>query len=53
MVVPEEIEELIKLRDQARSDQDYKLADKIRNQLGDSGILVEHSSGGSIWIIIR
>ena len=53
VLVPEEIEELIKLRNQARSDQDYKLADKIRNQLGDSGILVEDSSDGTIWKIIR
>ena len=49
----EEIEKLILLRNEARNNKDYELADKIRHQLGDSGILVEDSSDGTIWKIIR
>ena len=50
---PEEIEKLILLRNEARNNKDYELADKIRHQLGDSGISVEDSSDGTIWKIIR
>ena len=49
----EEIEKLIKSRDQARNNKDFKLADEIRNKLGDSGILVEDSSHGTIWKIMK
>jgi len=49
----EEIEKLILLRNEARNNKDYELADKIRHQLGDSGILVEDNSDGTIWKIIR
>jgi cysteinyl-tRNA synthetase len=49
----EEIEKLIKLRDQARNNKNFKLADEIRNKLGDSGILVEDSSHGTIWKIMK
>jgi len=52
-LTPEEIERLIEVRNQARNDKDYELADKIRDELGDSGILVEDSSDGTIWKIIR
>jgi cysteinyl-tRNA synthetase len=35
------IEKLIKARDQARSEQNWELADRIRNQLRESGIIVQ------------
>jgi cysteinyl-tRNA synthetase len=35
------IEKLIKARDQARSEQNWELADRIRNQLRASGIIVQ------------
>lgn len=49
----EEIEELIKSRDQARINKDFKLADEIRNKLGDLGVLVEDSSNGTIWKVMK
>jgi cysteinyl-tRNA synthetase len=35
------IQELIKARDQARSERNWELADRIRNQLRESGIIVQ------------
>jgi cysteinyl-tRNA synthetase len=35
------IQKLIKARDQARSEQNWELADRIRNQLRASGIIVQ------------
>ena len=35
------IQELIKAREQARSEQNWELADRIRNQLRESGIIVQ------------
>ncbi len=44
-----EIEELIRRRDQARKDKQWKEADRIRAELAAKGVLLEDSSGGTIW----
>jgi len=49
----DEIERLIKLREGAREKKDYELADKIRDELEDLGVLVEDSSNGTIWKIMK
>ena len=48
-----EKEILIKIneRNKARKDKNYKLADKIRNDLLDKGILIEDKDGKTIWKI--
>ncbi len=43
------IEELIEKRQNARKNKDYKLADEIRNELKDMGILLEDTSAGVRW----
>ena len=44
-----EIENLIKLRNKARENKDYKAADKIRNDLLDKGVLIEDKDGKTLW----
>ena len=38
-------------RNKARDKKDYELADKIRNELLDKGILIEDKDGKTIWKI--
>jgi len=45
----EEIEKLIRLREEARKRKDYKKADEIRDKLYRSGILLEDRKEGTIW----
>ncbi len=52
LAIPEnEILSKIEQRNKARNDRDYKLADKIRNELLDKGILIEDKDGKTIWKI--
>ena len=44
-----EIENMISLRNKARENKDYKEADRIRNELGDKGILIEDKDGKTQW----
>ena len=44
-----EIEELIVQRATAKKNKDYALADKIRNDLKDRGILLEDGVDGTTW----
>jgi cysteinyl-tRNA synthetase len=46
---PEEIEQLIEARTQARKDKDWARADEIRKQLLDLDILLEDTPQGTIW----
>ena len=44
-----EILSLINKRDKARNEKKYELADKIRNELLDKGVLIEDKDGKTIW----
>lgn len=44
-----EIEDMIAARQQARKDKDFALADQIRNQLLEKGIVLEDSREGVKW----
>ena len=46
-----EISEKINDRNKAREDKNYKLADKIRDELLDKGILIEDKDGKTTWKI--
>jgi cysteinyl-tRNA synthetase len=46
---PEEIEQLIAARDQARLQKNWSRADAIRKQLADLDILLEDTPQGTIW----
>ncbi|MDU2663904.1 MAG: cysteine--tRNA ligase [Clostridium perfringens] len=48
----EEIEALIAKRQQARKDRDFALADKIRDELKDRGIILEDTPQGVRWKMI-
>ena len=50
--IEEEIEALIAKRQQARKDRDFALADKIRDELKDRGIVVEDTPQGVRWKMI-
>ncbi|MCL5771742.1 MAG: cysteine--tRNA ligase [Actinobacteria bacterium] len=45
----EEIENLIKERNEARKNKDFKKSDEIRNKLLNKGILLEDRKEGTIW----
>lgn len=44
-----EIEQLVARRTQARKEKDFALADKIREQLAQMGIVLEDTPTGTIW----
>ena len=47
------IEGLIKKRNEARGNQNFDLADKIRDQLKEKGIEIEDTKDGTIWRSIK
>jgi cysteinyl-tRNA synthetase len=52
-VLPEEIEQMIKERNEARGMKDYERADTIRNKLLERGITLEDTKDGTRWKRIR
>ena len=46
-----EILEKIDERNEARDNKNYELADKLRNELLDKGILIEDKDGKTTWKI--
>lgn len=48
-ILSDEIEEKIKTREQARKDKDYDLADKIRDELFQKGVILEDTKDGVRW----
>jgi len=48
-LLDEEIVELIEKRSQARANKDYKLADEIRDELKEKGIIIEDTKEGVKW----
>ena len=47
--IEEEILSLIKKREMARKEKNYKLADEIRNQLKNMNIILEDTPQGTRW----
>jgi len=47
--IDEEVEALIKEREEARERKDFKRADEIREKLGKMGVVVEDGEGGVRW----
>ncbi len=47
--IPKEIKELIEKREKMRGEKNYKLADKIRNELKEKGIILEDTPQGVRW----
>lgn len=45
----EEVEELIKMRNEARKNRDFALSDKIRDDLTKKGIILEDTAQGVRW----
>jgi cysteinyl-tRNA synthetase len=45
------IEELIRLREQARQKKDWQEADRIRDELNQQGIVLEDTAEGTMWKI--
>ncbi len=45
-------QEKIKLREKAREEKNFKLADEIRNELAEQGIILEDTKAGVRWKII-
>ena len=44
-----EIENMLKLREKARENKNYKEADRIRDELLDKGVLIEDKDGKTLW----
>jgi len=49
VILEEEIELLIKKREEARKNKDWSIADSIRDQLKEMGIILEDTPGGVRW----
>jgi cysteinyl-tRNA synthetase len=49
LILDEEIRALIDKRTQARKDKDFKLADQIREELEEKGIVLEDAAEGTKW----
>jgi len=47
--ISEEIKQLIEKRQEARKNNDYKLADKIRDELKEKGIILKDTKDGVRW----
>ena len=47
--IPEEIADLLALRDLKKKNKDWNLADHIRDKLFDMGIILEDTKDGTHW----
>ena len=52
-VIPDEIQKKIEEREKARKDKNFKLADRIRDELLEIGIILEDTKDGIRWKIIK
>ena len=48
-ILDKDIEELIQKRADAKKNKDFKLADEIRQELLDKGIVLEDTRQGTKW----
>jgi cysteinyl-tRNA synthetase len=49
-ILPEEIEQLIQERVEARKRRDFARADQIRDQLAEQGVMLEDTKEGTRWV---
>ena len=49
----EEIEKLVQERNLARQNNNFKLADKIREDLSQRGVLIKDKDNESVWELIN
>ena len=45
----EDIDAKIKQRDEAKANKDFALSDQIRDELTESGVILEDSANGTNW----
>jgi cysteinyl-tRNA synthetase len=45
----QEIEELVRKRNEARRNRDFATSDKLRKELDDRGVLIEDTREGTRW----
>jgi len=45
----DEIDVLVEQRNSARADRDFALADQLRDELAERGIVIEDGAGGTSW----
>lgn len=50
--ISDEAMDLINRREKARSDRDFELADKLRDELADMGIEIEDTKDGTKWRVL-
>lgn len=50
-IAADDIEELIRQRDKAKQNKNYDMADRLRNELSEQGILLSDSKAGTTWDI--
>jgi cysteinyl-tRNA synthetase len=43
------VELMIQMRAEARADKNFALADRIRDGLGDLGVVLEDTANGTLW----
>jgi cysteinyl-tRNA synthetase len=51
--LPEDVKQKIAAREKARGDKNYKLADRIREELLKKGIVLEDTKDGVRWKITK
>jgi cysteinyl-tRNA synthetase len=49
LIKQDEIEDLIRRRDQARQNKNWPEADRLRDELSRQGILLEDTPNGTVW----
>jgi len=52
-ILPEEVKVLVKRREDARSRADWKTADEIRSRLKEMGVILEDTSAGVRWKVLK
>jgi len=51
--IPDELMRKIQAREQARKNRNFKLADQLRRELGDAGLVLEDTKDGVRWKLLR
>jgi cysteinyl-tRNA synthetase len=52
-ILSEEVKALVKRREDARSRADWKTADEIRSRLKEMGVILEDTSAGAKWKVLK